>query len=242
MTLLVIDRVSKRFSGAGHVDRETVALREVSLEVDSGEVVAVVGRRRSGRTTLLEVAAGIEPPSEGTVRFDGVDLTQRRVLGMRDGIGLCSTSFAGLIGDTAIEHVASPLLAEGHSPLAARARAHELLRRTGVGECAELRPDALDPSETIRVALARALITAPRIVLADDPALGVRLTERDEVLALLHSLAREDGLGVLMTVDNGLELAGCDRAASLDSGELRGETVLTSAPVIPLRQSRAEPG
>jgi predicted ABC-type transport system involved in lysophospholipase L1 biosynthesis ATPase subunit len=242
MALLVLDRVSKRFARGDAHGRDHDVLCDVSLELDVGEVVAVVGRRRSGRTTLLEVAAGVEAPSEGSVCFDGTDLRQRRVLGAPGGIGFCMTALAELVGDTAIEQVAAPLLDRGHSPLQARARAHELLDRVGAAECAEVAPAALDANQMIRVAVARALSTAPRILIADDPALGVRLSERDDVLSLMQSLAHEDGIAVLMTVDNGVELAGCDRAASLDAGKLRGETTATAAPVIPLHPSRADSG
>ncbi|MGB2711022.1 MAG: ATP-binding cassette domain-containing protein [Conexibacter sp.] len=238
MALLSLDRVSKRFAHGQRGVRERIALRNVSLELDAGELVAVLGRRRSGRTTLLQVAAGLEPPSEGQVRFAGAALGQ--LLGVQGGIGYCTTRFASAIGDSAIEHVAAPLLGSGVPILPAQTRAHEVLRRVGAGDCAELGAEELDTAETIRVAIARAIVAEPQLLLLDEPTLGVRLTERDALLELIGALAHDDGIAVLMTVDSATELAGCDRALSLDAGELRGETAPTTAAVLPLRRSQAE--
>jgi ABC-type methionine transport system ATPase subunit len=236
MSLLVLDGVSKRFP---HGPRESVALNNVSLEIDTGELFGIVGRRRSGRSTLLQVAAGITSPTTGSVTYDGVSLSQRRMLGVRGGIAYCTTDFPKVVGGSVVEHVAAPLLGNGVLPFDAQARARELLGRVGASATVELDPSGLDATETIRVGLARALVSQPRLLLADDPVLGVRLSDRDDVLDLLCSIAHRDGIAVAITVDSAAELAGCDRAASLDSGELRGETLPASAPVIPLKRWRA---
>jgi ABC-type methionine transport system ATPase subunit len=238
MALLVLDAVSKRYA---HGSRERIALASVSLEANTGELLGIVGRRRSGRTTLLQVAAGIEPPSEGSVTFDGASLSRRPMLGVRAGIAYCTTTFDDAVAESVVEHVAAPLLGHGFAPLEAQAQAHDLLRRVGASSSIEVDPNGLDPTETIRVGLARALATEPRLLLVDDPVLGVRLSERDDVLVLLASIAHRDGIGVVMTLDSGAELAGCDRAATLDMGELRGETVPASAPVIPFERRRSDP-
>jgi putative ABC transport system ATP-binding protein len=238
MPLLVFDAVSKRHA---HGSRERVALSAVSLEANAGELFGIVGRRRSGRTTLLQVAAGIEQPSEGQVTFDRVPLSRRPMLGARGGISFCFTTFTSEVAESVVEHVAAPLLGAGIAPLDAQVQAHDLLRRVGAGDCVEANPTGLDATESIRVGIARALATEPRLLLVDDPVLGVRLSERDEVLGLLASIAHRDGVGVVMTLDDGAELAGCDRAAMLDMGELRGETVVASAPVIPFERRRSDP-
>lgn len=238
MPLLALDAVSKRYTRGS---REQMVLSAVSLEVDAGELVGVVGRRRSGRTTLLQVAAGIEPPSEGTVTFDGVPLSRRSMLGAPEGIAYPTMTFSDDMALSVIEHLAIPLLGAGMALEAAQARTHDLLRRVGASGVVSVDPHGLDATESIRVAIARALATKPRVLLVDDPVLGVRLSERDEVLALLASIAHRDGIAVVMTLDSGTELAGCDRAATLDMGELRGETVPVSAPVIPLERRRADP-
>jgi predicted ABC-type transport system involved in lysophospholipase L1 biosynthesis ATPase subunit len=239
MTLLTLDRVWKRFARGDRGIRELVALRDVSLELEIGELVAVVGQRRSGRTTLLHVAAGLQAPSAGTVRLGNADLARESLLGVTGGIGYCTTRFAEVIGNSALEHVAAPLLGGDVSMLKAHARAHEALRRVGATACAELAPDELDAMELMRATIARAIVTEPRLLLVDEPTLGVRLSERDAILELLRSLAHDDDLAVLVTVDSAAELAGADRALSLDAGELRGQTrPPAAAPVVSLHRHR----
>jgi ABC-type methionine transport system ATPase subunit len=232
---LALDHVWKRYARGA---RTRVALRDVCLEVEVGEVVAVWGRGRSGRSTLLRVAAGIEPPSEGIVRFDDQALKDAPQLGTAHGIGYATTRFARMLGESVLEHVAAPLLAGSSSTLRAQACAHEALRRVDASACSEREPDELDHTETIRVSLARAIVTQPRLLLVDEPTDGVPpATKRDAVLELLRSIAHRDGVAVLMTVDEGTDLAGADRALSIDMGELRGETTAKPARVVQLRRN-----
>ncbi len=234
MSLLVLDSVSKRFA-RGARGREQLVLRGASLEVASGELVAVWGRRRSGRSTLLRVAGGIEPPSDGVVRFAGGDLRRTPMLGLPGGIGYCTARFTRMLGETVVEQVAAPLLGHDISVLQAEARAHEVLRRVGAAGCATFGPEELDHAEAARVGIARALVAEPRLLLVDEPAGGVPPAHnRDALLALLRSLA-DEGIAVLVTVNEATELAGADRALTLDGGDLRGETATAMATVLPLR-------
>ncbi len=239
-SLLRLVDVSKRYARGTQTSRERIALRSVSLEVAAGELVAIWGRRRSGRTTLLEICAGLEKPTEGSVSFAGRDLTARRVVGMLDGIGFAQPHFSRMHG-VAIEQVATPLLKTSMRVESAQMRAYELLDRVGAADCAELAPDDLESGELARVMIARALVMRPRLVLLDAPTSGVPAPERDKIFALLRSLSREEDVAILMTVDEVPGLASvADRLLSIGNGELRGETRPTeSAPVLPLR--RAEP-
>ena len=234
--LLTLERVSKRYA-RGNSSRERIALRNISLEIAPGEFVAVWGRRRSGRTTLLEVCAGLEEPSEGTVHFAGVDLAKRRVAGKSQGIGFANPHFSPMHG-VVVEQVATPLLKTLRVE-DAQDRAYELLDRLGAAECAEMAPDELEPSELVRVMLARALTMSPRLVLLDAPTSGVPAPERDEIFRLLRSLTHEVGLAILMTVDEVPGLATvADRLLSIGNGELRGATTPSEpAHVLPLRRS-----
>lgn len=230
MALLSLDGVSKRFS--------RVALRAVSFEFESAELAVVWGRRGSGRTTLLEVAAGIQAPEEGTVRFDGVDLAHRMALGSTGGIAYCTTRFTEIAGDSVLEQVAMPLLTGRRAVIQAEARAHEALHRVEAAECTNLRPDSLNATEMIRVSIARALITRPRVLLIDTPTLGVPAAgARDQLLALLRSLTRREGIAVLMTADEASDMAGADCTFTIDGGELRGERRRDGATVVQLHEA-----
>jgi ABC-type lipoprotein export system ATPase subunit len=239
MSLLVLDAVSKRFRRGRRGGFVQVALRDVRLDVAAGELVTVWGRRRSGRTTLLHVAAGIERPSGGVVRFDGVDLARRPMLGRQGGIGYASTHLSRVIGETVLDQVAAPLLGAGMPASATLPPAFSALRRAGALECAQLDVDALDHEELIRVAIARALATDPRLLIVDEPTQELRLADaRDGTLALLRSLVTRDGIAVLMTAAEAGDLAGADRALTIDQGELRGAMQAPVGQVVELRRSR----
>lgn len=234
MSLLSIANVTKRY-GRGRLER--VAVRDVSLDIESGELVAVWGARFSGRSTLLRVAAGIESPEEGTVCFEGHDLAQCRdsILGRR--IGYCQTGFSSSRRGLVIEQVAAGLLAQRVSPKQTRRRGQELLLRVGAEHCGRLMCHELDGAELARVAIASALATAPALLVIDEPTSGVDVLQRDPLLALLRSIANE-GTAVLMSAGDAQGLSGVDRALTIDNGELQAEP--PQAHVVPLR--RAEGG
>ena len=235
MSLLVLQSVTKRYSSGR---RELVALRDVSLDVDPGELVAVWGLRRSGRTTLLRVAAGVEAPDEGVVCFDGRDLARDRSGLLGSQIGYSSLHFMPSQGASVVDHVAVGLLAGGLPLDRARARAYKELARVDAAACADLDPRLLDPAEIARVGLARALVSEPRLLLVDDPTNGVDVLQRDPILDLIRSIA-DDGAAILMTVGDVVTIA--DRMLSIDDGELRGDVVPEQAQIVPLRAVRAEP-
>jgi ABC-type multidrug transport system ATPase subunit len=230
MSLLVLEHVTKRFTSG---QRETLALHDVSLDIAAGECVAVYGLRRSGRSTLLRVAAGMLPPDEGAVRFRGDDLARGHAGALGTEIGYCNPGFNPAQGGSVADHVAVALLARGVGRLPARARADAALARTGVTVCANLDPRELHPEELVRAGIARALVTEPRLLLLDEPTNGVDALERDAILELVRSIA-DDGAAVLMTV--GEPVAGADRVLAIDGGELRGQVVPEPAPVVPLRR------
>lgn len=232
MSLLELERVCKHHRDGG---REHAVLHDVSLALAPGELVVVWGRRRSGRTTLLRLAAGIESPDEGRVRFAGRDLagTGEQVLGT--GIGYVRKELRGSEEESVIEQVATPLLARGVPFDRARTRARAALARARAGGCAAARVGELGVGEAVRVALARTLVLGPALLVIDEPAGAVELGERDALLGLLRTLASE-GTAVLASAGETGELAGADRAFTLSEGELRGPRTPELAPVIALRR------
>ena len=232
MTLLELDRVSRRY----RLDkREHLVLREVSLELEAGELVVVWGMRRSGRSTLLRVAAGIEPPDAGVVRFSGLDLADSDGYALGSGIGYCRR----IGGDTGARCVLDELvvaqLARGVPRSPARDRALSALDRVGAERFSSHALRELDSSEEVRVMIARALVLRPALLVLDEPTAGVELLARDCILSLLRSLA-DEGFAVLISTGEATNLAGADRALSLAGGELRGSSTPELAPVLPLRR------
>jgi ABC-type ATPase involved in cell division len=233
VSLLALEQVRKRY---GDATRGRLLLENLSLEIEPGELAAVWGLRRSGRSTLLRVAAGIERPDSGLVRFEGRDLADcdEDVLG--EGIGYVQKTLRGAEAQSAVEEVMLCLLARGVSLSTARARACAALERTGAAQFAALAPRELDEAESVRVGIARTIVLGPRLLVIDEPVKGIGVLERDGVLLLLRSLA-DDGMAVLASAGESTGLSGADRALVLSDGKLRGSPRPELAPVLPLRRS-----
>jgi lipoprotein-releasing system ATP-binding protein len=219
-SLLSLRHVSLTFPrGRRHVVR---VLADVSLEVDAGELVAVLAQRAQGKTTLLRVAAGMDRPARGEVLFKGEDLC--RLSDRRRSALLCRRiGFAEPVGPDidlpVLAHVAVPLLAT-ESKKDAYEQARSVLERVDAGEYADQPWMSLADSERALAALAQAIVRGPELLLVDDltATLGLDATER--VGRLLRSIANEDGLAVLMSVSDADATTWFDRVASLSGGEL----------------------
>lgn len=234
MSLLELENVNKRY---GRGLKERVALRGVSLEIEPGEMVTIWGRRRSGRSTLLRIAGGVEEPDSGSVRLNGCEVTGQGGEMLGGGVGFCRKTFSANEGQFVLEHLLVGQLARGVSRTLANDRAWEALERTGVGGCAKLTPSELDGGEVVRVAIARALTLQPKLLLIDEPTIGVDLLQRDAILLLLRSLA-DEGMAALTSTGETPALAGA-RALNLSEGELHGRSNRDLAPVVPLRRLSA---
>jgi ABC-type multidrug transport system ATPase subunit len=230
MSLLELEHVSKCY---GRGLSEQVVLRDASLEIEAGEIVAMWGRRRSGRSTLLRIAAGVEAPDSGTVRVEGEDLSGRGCQLLGSAIGYCRKTFRPNEGPAVLDHLLVGQLARGITPSVATNRAWEALERTDAGSAAKHKPNELDCGEAVRVGIARALALQPKLLLIDEPILGVDLLARDAILRLLRSLA-DEGMTVLMSTGETTSLSGA-RALSISDGEIHGMPTHELAPVLPLR-------
>lgn len=232
MSLLELNRVSRRL---GSRMRERVLLREVSLQLDAGELVAVWGLRRSGRSTLLRVAAGIEPPDLGTVRFAGQDLA--RVAGdlLGSKIAYCQHAGADPEARGVLDELVAAQLARGVPRADAHAQAWSCLERVSAEDCTRYAMRELDSAECVRVSLARALLSQPALLVIDEPIKGIDLLERDSILTLLRSLA-DEGIALLMSTGDAAALTIADRALALSDGDLRGTLIPELASVVPLRR------
>jgi energy-coupling factor transporter ATP-binding protein EcfA2 len=202
---------------------------------------------RSGRSTLLRIAAGIEPPDTGFVRFEGRDLSApgHQVLG--EGIGYCRPAPRDREAGVVLDELMLGPRARGATQSAAATRAHAALQRVGASDCAEHPINELDGAEAVRVSIARALLLDPAVLIIDEPVTGVDLLHRDDLLSLLRSLADDGlawagggaltrGIAVLMTVGESTALAGCDRALRIGGGGLGGSTEPELATVVPIHR------
>lgn len=238
MSVLRLENVSKRYRRGS---RELVALRDVSMQVESGEVVCVSGARGSGRTTLLRIVAGLARPDEGHVLFAGVDLSNASDEQRRQ-IALCNLRFLPAHGRDACEHVAMPLRALPISHDEAGLRAYRALERVGVADLAFTRPPEWIPSEAVRVSLARAIVREPRLLMLDEPTKGVDPVERDPLLSLIQQIAHDSGIATLLTAGDTASVTGADRLLRLSDGEMLGRPAQPPADVVELRRpSASEP-
>jgi ABC-type lipoprotein export system ATPase subunit len=218
-TLLALEAVGKSYLRGEHRLR---VLKEVSLEVGAGQLVAVWGKRGAGKTTLLKIAARLEAPDQGVVRFDGVDLAGLRESEhtrlMLEKIGWVRR--AGPKSDLRIvDYVALPRLADS-GRRRAYSLAAEALERVGMAECAGQQWGSLSDGERSLIAIAHGIVRAPKLLLVDDPTANLDVLEREEVTQLLRSLAEEEGIAVLMTVPDMPAVMNAHHIASLSGGRL----------------------
>lgn len=220
MTLLRLHGVSRAFRrGTQHVR----ALRDVSLEVQAGDLFAIYGKRGAGKTTLLRVAAGFDRPDSGTVALEGLDLgslSQRSLARIhRKDIGWVERGGARSHDLTAGVYVALPLYGKV-GPTRARRRALSALTRVGSADCADRRWDSLSDADRVLAAIAQALVREPRLLIVDDPTAGLSIIDRERVVSLLRTAAEKGGLGVLMAVPDMPAMLHAHQVRSLSRGRL----------------------
>jgi ABC-type glutathione transport system ATPase component len=221
--LITFNNVSKSYPDGG---REILVLDRVSLTIDPGTSVGVYGTRRSGKSTLLRMAAGIVLADSGSVLFDGQDVAgmsagERGRL-LRGAIAFMSAQdWRAHPGESVLDHVATSLGSEGLTMREARRRAVRILDQVGLGAAeAQDLASALSLTERTRVMLARALAREPRLLVLDEPALMPNLGDRDRFYALLRSAARERNMALLVASEEMAALQGVGVLMSIADGEL----------------------
>ncbi|MCS6953980.1 MAG: ABC transporter ATP-binding protein [Bryobacterales bacterium] len=212
--------VSRHFDGK----RQVVALDRVSLRIDKGEMVAIVGPSGSGKSTLLNLIGGLDRPTAGEIVIDGArlngidddELTRIR----RDKIGFIFQFFNLLPTLSCLENVALPLHLRGWPRKRIEARARELLELVGLGARLDHLPEELSGGERQRVAIARALSVYPPILLADEPTGNLDSHTGEEILALIRELHRRLGSTVLIVTHDPQIAASCPRRITLRDGRI----------------------
>ena len=220
MSLLEVEALSMHYGPPG---ARLEVLRQVDFQVEAGELVAITGASGSGKSTLLGLMAGLDRPSSGSVRVEGVDLgglDQEALAAFRGRrLGFVFQSFRLLATLTAEENVRVPLELQGAADAGPRARA--LLARVGLEDRAGHLPAELSGGEQQRVALARALAPRPALVLADEPTGNLDSTTGEAMVALLLEAVREQGTTLVLVTHEASLAARADRVLTMEDGRLR---------------------
>jgi putative ABC transport system ATP-binding protein len=204
--------------------RAVLALNNVTLRIGPAERVAVMGPSGSGKSTLLNLVCGLDEPTSGSVKVEGVELAgltdDARTRLRREKIGMIFQTFNLLPTLTALENVALPLRLQGLSKKEAEDRAASMLGHVGLNSRTIHRPDELSGGERQRVAIARALIFRPPLLLGDEPTGNLDSKTGAEILVLLDDLQQEYQSTLLMVTHNAEAAAFCNRIVRLHDGQI----------------------
>jgi putative ABC transport system ATP-binding protein len=203
------------------------ALRGCDLTLQRGELVAIMGPSGSGKSTLLHLVGALEPATAGEIAIGGVEYGGLGDKGLtalrREHIGFVFQFFNLLPSLTAVENAHLPALIAGRREQALRDRARMLIERVGLGDRADHLPSELSGGEQQRVSIARALLLAPELVLADEPTGNLDTRAGAEILKLLREVNRADGETILMVTHDPGAAAAADRVVFLRDGLIVGE-------------------
>lgn len=222
MALLEVQNLTKTYL-MGEV--EVHALRGVSLNIQEGEMVAIVGASGSGKSTLMNMLGCLDQPTSGTYRLDGVDVSSldddalARIRNRK--IGFVFQTFNLLARTSALANVELPMIYAGASD--GRQRALEALAAVGLSERAHHEPTQLSGGEQQRVAIARALVNEPSIILADEPTGNLDSKAGAEIMAIFHQLHRDRGQTVIMVTHDPEIAAQAQRIIRLHDGRVEND-------------------
>ncbi|MCG3181983.1 MAG: putative ABC transporter ATP-binding protein YknY [Planctomycetes bacterium] len=211
-----------------HLGGEVVeALRGIDLNIEQGEFVALLGRSGSGKSTLLNLLGGLDRPSRGSIRVNGVELAEMSKtelsLYRRTTVGFIFQSFNLVTSLRAWENVALPLVFQGIGRFERRKRAHGLLERVGLGKRANHVPSEMSGGEQQRVAIARALVNDPKLLLCDEPTGNLDTATSEQIMALLDESHRAGTTLVMVTHDPELAEKHTQRTLKMADGQFLTE-------------------
>jgi putative ABC transport system ATP-binding protein len=221
MTPLVVDNVTKTFRQG---DRVVTALSSISLEVRQGQFLAIMGASGSGKSTLLHLMAGLARPDSGSIRINDTDLgampDHQLTRFRRRHIGLVFQSFNLIPTLSAAENIALPLMLDGNNGQPSHQRVDQLLATLGISDRRTHRPDALSGGEQQRVAIGRALVADPAVILADEPTGNLDSVNGKAVCELLRDLSIRHNKTIVMVTHEPSVGAYAQEVAVLRDGRL----------------------
>jgi putative ABC transport system ATP-binding protein len=223
--MVAVDGVSRTF-GSGHT--AVHALRGVSFTVGGGQLTALRGRSGSGKTTLLNIIGGLDSPTAGQVWVDGREVSQmterERLALRRDTVAFIFQSFGLIPMLSAAENVGIPLRIAGLRPSERRERIAAMLALTGLSSHAAHRPDELSGGQQQRVAIARSLAGRPGLLIADEPTSQLDLETGRQIMELLLSVVRSEGITVLVATHDEALIDLGDKVILLEDGSVSSTT------------------
>jgi ABC-type lipoprotein export system ATPase subunit len=222
--MIVLHQVTKRYTVA---DRAVHALQGVDLEVGNGEFLALVGRSGCGKSTLLNLLGGLDVPSSGSLSVAGEEIqnySEKQLTNYRrDRVGIVFQFFNLLPLLTVLENTALPALLAGKNRAATLERAELLLRNVGLGERLQQQVSLLSGGEMQRVAVSRALINDPQLILADEPTGNLDSKSAELVLDALRTLAKSEGKTVVMVTHSREAASIADKIREMSDGRFVSE-------------------
>jgi macrolide transport system ATP-binding/permease protein len=226
MPLIRLEDIHKTYH-LGEID--VPVLRGVSLEIERGELVALMGASGSGKTTLMNILGCLDRATSGRFWLDGVEMSKaspnKRAAARNEKIGFVFQSFNLLPRTSAVENVMMPLeySHNGESTSAGRKRAIVLLERLGLSDRTRNEPSQLSGGQQQRVAIARSLINNPSLLLADEPTGALDSHTGEETLRLFQELNREDGITIVLVTHDANVAAHADRIIHIRDGLIEGD-------------------
>lgn len=222
--IIEIDNIVKTYRSGGV---EVQALGGVSLDVQQGEMLAIMGPSGCGKTTLLNCISGLDDVDSGTVRVDGVDLAtmsdRQKTAYRATNMGFIFQTYNLLPVLSAVENVELPLVVSGHSADKAREKAMAALERVGLADKANQRPSQLSGGQRQRVTIARSLVNDPAIVWADEPTGALDSRTANDIVTLMEELNAEHGQTFVLVTHDASIGKRCHRLVHMSDGQIVGE-------------------